>query len=53
VLQEGVAACNERIIDVEFACNARPEWKVSSGVLFGLSEAVWDFTYKFDIEVEF
>ncbi|HML93303.1 hypothetical protein [Methyloceanibacter sp.] len=30
-----------------------PEWKVAGGVLFGVSEAVSDFTYKFDIEVEF
>jgi hypothetical protein len=31
----------------------KPEWKAAGGVLFGLSEAVSDFTYKFDIEVEF
>jgi hypothetical protein len=31
----------------------RPEWKAAGGVLFGLSDAVSDFTYKFDIEVEF
>ena len=31
----------------------RPEWKAAGGVLFGVSEAVSDFTYKFDIEVEF
>jgi len=31
----------------------RPEWKAAGGVLFGLSNAVSDFTYKFDIEVEF
>jgi hypothetical protein len=31
----------------------KPEWKAAGGVLFGLSDAVSDFTYKFDIEVEF
>jgi len=31
----------------------RPEWKAAGGVLFGVSDAVSDFTYKFDIEVEF
>lgn len=31
----------------------RPEWKAAGGVLFGLSDAVSDFTYKFDLEVEF
>ncbi len=31
----------------------RPEWKAAGGVLFGLSDAVSDLTYKFDIEVEF
>jgi hypothetical protein len=31
----------------------RPEWKAGGGVLFGLSDAVSDFTYKFDLEVEF
>jgi hypothetical protein len=31
----------------------RPEWKASGGVLFGLSDAVSDLTYKFDLEVEF
>ena len=30
-----------------------PEWKAAGGVLFGLSDAVSDVTYKFDIEVEF
>jgi hypothetical protein len=30
-----------------------PEWKLAGGVLFGLSDAVSDVTYKFDIEVEF
>jgi hypothetical protein len=31
----------------------RPEWKAAGGVLFGVSDAVSDATYKFDIEVEF
>ena len=31
----------------------RPEWKAAGGVLFGVSDAVSDFTYKFDLEVEF
>jgi hypothetical protein len=31
----------------------RPEWKAAGGVLFGLSDATSDFTYKFDLEVEF
>lgn len=31
----------------------KPEWKAAGGVLFGLSDAVSDFTYKFDLEVEF
>jgi hypothetical protein len=31
----------------------RPEWKAAGGVLFGVSDAVSDVTYKFDIEVEF
>ena len=31
----------------------RIEWKAAGGVLFGVSNAVSDFTYKFDIEVEF
>ena len=31
----------------------RPEWKAAGGVLFGASDAVSDFTYKFDLEVEF
>jgi hypothetical protein len=31
----------------------RPEWKAAGGVLFGLSDAVSSFTYKFDLEVEF
>ena len=31
----------------------RAEWKAADGVLFGLSDAVSDFTYKFDLEVEF
>ena len=31
----------------------RPEWKAAGGVLFGLSDASSDFTYKFDLEVEF
>src|SRR5262245_57864006 len=31
----------------------RPEWKAAGGVLFGLSDAVSDLTYKFDLEVEF
>lgn len=31
----------------------KPEWKAAAGVLFGVSDAVSDFTYKFDIEVEF
>lgn len=31
----------------------KPEWKVAGGVLFGVSDAVSDFTYKFDLEVEF
>ena len=30
-----------------------PEWKAAGGVLFGLSDAVSDLTYKFDLEVEF
>jgi len=31
----------------------RPEWKATGGVLFGVSDATSDFTYKFDLEVEF
>src|SRR5262245_203309 len=31
----------------------RPEWKAAGGVLFGVSDAVSDLTYKFDLEVEF
>lgn len=31
----------------------RPEWKAVGGLLFGVSEAVSDLTYKFDVEVEF
>jgi hypothetical protein len=31
----------------------RPEWKAAAGVLLGLSDAVSDLTYKFDLEVEF
>jgi hypothetical protein len=31
----------------------RPEWKAAGGVLFGLSDATSDLTYKFDLEVEF
>jgi hypothetical protein len=31
----------------------RPDWKAAGGVLFGLSDATSDFTYKFDLEVEF
>jgi hypothetical protein len=31
----------------------KPEWKAAGGVLFGMSDAVSDFTYKFDLEVEF
>ena len=31
----------------------RPEWKAAGGLLFGLSDATSDLTYKFDIEVEF
>jgi hypothetical protein len=31
----------------------RPEWKAAGGVLFGLSDAVSDLTYKFDLEIEF
>jgi hypothetical protein len=31
----------------------KPEWEFAGGVLFGLSEAVSDFTYKVDIEVKF
>jgi len=31
----------------------RPEWKAAGGILFGLSDAVSDVTYKFDLEVEF
>ena len=31
----------------------RPEWKAAGGVLFAVSDAVSDFTYKFDLEVEF
>lgn len=31
----------------------KPEWKAAGGVLFGLSDTVSDFTYKFDVEVEF
>jgi hypothetical protein len=31
----------------------RPEWKAVGGLLFGVSDAVSDLTYKFDIEVEF
>jgi Putative MetA-pathway of phenol degradation len=38
----------------EFAhAEGRPEWKAAGGVLFGLSDAVSDVTYKFDLEVEF
>ena len=31
----------------------RPEWKAVGGLLFGVSDAVSDLTYKFDLEVEF
>jgi hypothetical protein len=31
----------------------KPEWKAAGGVLFGVSEAVSDLTYKFDLSVEF
>jgi hypothetical protein len=31
----------------------KPEWKAAGGVLFGVSDAVSDLTYKLDIEVEF
>jgi hypothetical protein len=31
----------------------KPEWEFAGGVLFGLSDAVSDFTYKFDVEVKF
>ena len=31
----------------------RPEWKAVGGILFGVSDAVSDLTYKFDLEVEF
>jgi hypothetical protein len=31
----------------------RPEWKAAGGVLFGVSDAVSDLTYKIDLEVEF
>jgi hypothetical protein len=31
----------------------RPEWKAAGGVLFGVSDAVSDVTYKIDLEVEF
>ena len=31
----------------------RPEWKAVAGILFGVSDAVSDLTYKFDLEVEF
>jgi hypothetical protein len=31
----------------------RPEWRAAGGVLFGVSDAVSDLTYKFDLEVEF
>jgi hypothetical protein len=31
----------------------KPEWKAAGGVLFGVSEAVSDLTYKFDFSVEF
>jgi hypothetical protein len=31
----------------------RPEWKAAGGILFGVSDAVSDLTYKFDLEVEF
>jgi hypothetical protein len=30
-----------------------PEWKAAGGILFGVSDAVSDLTYKFDLEVEF
>ena len=33
--------------------HGNPEWHAAGGVLFGLSDAVSDFTYKFDFEVEF
>lgn len=31
----------------------RPEWKAAGGILFGVSDVVSDFTYKFDLGVEF
>jgi hypothetical protein len=31
----------------------RPEWKAAGGLLLGVSDAVSDITYKFDLEVEF
>jgi hypothetical protein len=34
------------------ADEGRAEWKAAGGVLFGVSDAISDFTYKFD-EVEF
>ncbi len=42
------------VADYEFPhAEGRPEWKAAGGVLFGLSDASSDFTYKFDLEVEF
>jgi hypothetical protein len=39
--------------ELEIEEHGRPEWKAAGGVLFGVSDAVSDLTYKFDIEVEF